>query len=115
MYRPRDLAISYLVGFGVALACFGVGAWACLSNGCSAWTSFSTVMRTTRNPQLDELVLGEKEDYGDDGAGGAEGRGENSAVRTVKLRYGIVNREGGEMSSHAAFGVDGTVTKIAKL
>ena len=103
VYHPKELAISYLTGLGVTLACLLIGAWACHSNGHSAFTSFSTIMQTTRNPQLDELA---KTDID-----GAQGR--KSAFRTVKLQYGVID-QGGEMS-HAAFGRADTITRIAKL
>lgn len=102
-YHPKDLAISYLTGLGITLGCFLIGAWACSSNGYSASTSFSTIMHTTRNPQLDELTY--------TGGDGAEGW--RNASRTVKLRYGILHQEG-EMG-HAAFGKTDTVARIENL
>lgn len=57
VYRPRDLLISYISGVTATAVCVVVG-FACISKASSEafGTSFSTILRTTRNPQLDNLV-----------------------------------------------------------
>lgn len=103
VYHPRNLALSYLLGLGVSFACFLIGAWACKLNGHSASASFSTIMQTTRNSQLDELIRMGEEGYQE----------RRDALRTVKLQYGIVG-QGGDMG-HVAFGRADTITRVAKL
>lgn len=57
VYRPRNLLISYISGVAATAICVAVG-FICISKASSAAfsTSFSTIMRTTRNPELDRLV-----------------------------------------------------------
>lgn len=102
-YHPRAVAISYLTGLGVTLACFLIGIWACRSNGHSADTTFSTILHATRNPQLDDMMKM-------DGDGSERS---NRVARRVKLQYGIIN-QGGKVG-HAAFGKADTITRVARL
>ena len=94
-YRPTWLAVSYFVAVGFTFAAIGVGMHAIAGNGYVAQTSFSTFLRTTRNPELDGLV-----------GGGCLGEWPMSReVRETRLRFGEI--EGGGVP-HAAFGfVDG--------
>lgn len=57
VYRPRNLLISYISGVTATAVCVVVG-FVCISKASSEafGTSFSTILRTTRNPQLDNLV-----------------------------------------------------------
>lgn len=57
VYRPRNLLISYISGVAATTVCVAVG-FACISKASSEafGTSFSTILRTTRNPELDGLV-----------------------------------------------------------
>lgn len=57
VYRPRNLLISYISGVTATAVCVIVG-FVCISKASSEafGTSFSTILRTTRNPQLDNLV-----------------------------------------------------------
>lgn len=57
VYRPRNLLISYISGVTATAICVAVG-FVCISKASSEafGTSFSTIMRTTRNPELDRLL-----------------------------------------------------------
>ncbi|KAG6361328.1 hypothetical protein INS49_009553 [Diaporthe citri] len=57
VYRPRNLLISYISGVTATAICVLVG-FVCISKASSEafGTSFSTIIRTTRNPELDKLV-----------------------------------------------------------
>lgn len=57
VYRPKNLLISYISGLTATAACVVVG-FVCISKASSEAfsTSFSTIMRTTRNPELDGLI-----------------------------------------------------------
>lgn len=57
VYRPRNFLISYISGVTATAICVAIG-FICISKSSSAAfsTSFSTIMRTTRNPELDRLV-----------------------------------------------------------
>ncbi|PVI04636.1 hypothetical protein DM02DRAFT_690836 [Periconia macrospinosa] len=103
-YHPKAVAISYLTGLGVTLACFLIGIWATHSNGHSADTTFSTILHTTRNPQLDDMMKLMDVD-------GSEG-GDGTFERT-KLQYGIINQDGDV--GHAAFGKADTITRVSRL
>lgn len=102
LYQPKSLAISYLSALGVGVVCLAVGCWAVVVNGYSASTSFSTIVQTTRNRELDGL------------AAAAAASGERGTVaRKVELQYGIVeDADGGE---RVAFGPAEKVTTITNL
>jgi hypothetical protein len=102
VYRPGALTFSYLTALGVALACFAIGTWACHANGYSGSTTFSTIVNTTRNSQLDQLV---EADCSQSGHG-------NVLSKTVKLQYGIFSGSG--EAGHAAFGRADTVMLFRK-
>lgn len=57
IYKSRILLISYISGVAATAICVAVGL-VCISKASSAafGTSFSTIVRTTRNPELDRLV-----------------------------------------------------------
>lgn len=57
VYRPRNLLISYISGVTATTICVVVG-FVCIAKASSEafGTSFSTILRTTRNPELDRLV-----------------------------------------------------------
>ncbi|KAK0724284.1 hypothetical protein B0H67DRAFT_550094 [Lasiosphaeris hirsuta] len=96
-YDMSTLMIAYGVGFGVVIVCLAWGGLVLLQNGISSSTSFSTVMLTTRNPDLDELAvghwLGAKPLPGD--------------INGVRLRFGMLKQGG-----HPGFGVEGGVVSL---
>ncbi|KAF2138914.1 uncharacterized protein K452DRAFT_275818 [Aplosporella prunicola CBS 121167] len=101
-YNPLDLLISYVVGVVVALVAIIVGFWALFLNGYSAGSSFSTILLTTRNPNLDDIAAGQ--------CLGSQPLDRN--FQKMKLQFGIVGRKDGV--DHAAFGIRGTVNKLRK-
>jgi hypothetical protein len=97
-YQPESLAISYLASLGVGVACFLIGTWACYANGYSATTSFSTILYTTRNSQLDNLTEGCE--------------GTQTLSKSLKLQYGIIHQVNG--TYRAAFGPVDKITPIKR-
>jgi hypothetical protein len=97
-YQPESLAISYLTSLGVGVACFLIGTWACHANGYSATTSFSTILHTTRNPQLDNLTKACEET--------------KTLSKSLKLQYGITRQLDG--THRAAFGPADKITLIKR-
>ncbi|KAL3443119.1 hypothetical protein BJX65DRAFT_209519 [Aspergillus insuetus] len=113
-YDRRNLLIAYAVGVGATVGCVLIGVLALARNGVAQNTTFSSVLLTTRNPELDSLAVGH-----------CLGRDElEEEVGKVRLRFGEVRLGGGEghtgdtlgMSSgrHAAFGTRGNVRAIVK-
>lgn len=90
-YQPRDLVIAYVAGVAVTLFCVIIGTWACVRNRCTASSSFSTIMLTTRNSRLDTLVNDHDLDL----------KSHNKALEAYQLQYGIVHEHG---TDHPAFG-----------
>ncbi|KAH7416726.1 hypothetical protein BKA64DRAFT_655956 [Cadophora sp. MPI-SDFR-AT-0126] len=114
-YDQNNLLISYGATIFVALICVIVGVASLIENGIYHRTTFSTVMATTRNPDLDVLANGAC-------------LGTGQAMMKEKVMFGVLagatggstrdTAERGENSDgnlqHAAFGLTGTVTKIRK-
>lgn len=101
-YNWHNLIIAYLTAAVVALVCVAVGAHAYVVNGYSASSSFSSIMFTTRNADLDRLA-------------GGQCLGAQPIPRElgdVKLQYGLLQSE--KEPAHAAFGLRGAVTKLRK-
>lgn len=88
-YQPKDLIISYLVGAVASLLCVVMGAWAVYANGCSADSSFSKIILTTRNPQLDALVKNRV----------LTSDSPNKSLKNCKLQYGIIHQEGKDFTA----------------
>jgi len=61
VYEPRTLLVAYGISTLVALLCVAMGVYALRQNGVSYTNSFSTIVRVTRDPELDKLI----EDEGD--------------------------------------------------
>ena len=57
-FNWRPLVAAYATGLGVTLICLVIGAYALSVNGVAHDTSFSSVVRTTRNGGLDVLCTG---------------------------------------------------------
>ena len=55
-YEPRDLAIAYGLSIFWAVVCMILGAIAITQNRGSYTNSFSTIVRVTRDPELDRLI-----------------------------------------------------------
>lgn len=102
-YNWRNLLYAYLAAAVVALACVAVGAHAYVVNGYSASSSFSSIMFTTRNADLDKLSVGQclgKQPVPKD-------------VKSTVLRYGVLRSSEGQVA-HATFGFRDTVVPLKK-
>lgn len=99
-YNPLALLISYVAGVAIALMCLFVGGWAHFSNGYSVNASFSSILLTTRNPDLDGIATGQ--------CLGAQPLDRNFGE--TKLQFGIVRTI--DDIDHAAFGIRGTVRRL---
>ena len=100
-YNWRNLIMAYGLGVLLSLAGVCVGTASYWRNGFSGSTSFSRILLTTRNGELDGL---------------GEGRCLPSLplgreLGGVRLRYGLLKRGGGE---HAAFGLAESVEELKK-
>ena len=101
VYNAFDLWLTYGIGLGATLLCMALGLRAYWINGYSASTSFSSVLLTTRNRDLDELARGHEI--------GAQPPARE--LREARLRFGLLCERDG--TAHAAFGLEGT-TKVLK-
>ncbi|POS75951.1 hypothetical protein DHEL01_v205650 [Diaporthe helianthi] len=98
-YNWRNLVLAYAVAIAVTAACLAVGLHSLLENGYSAGTSFSSILLTTRNADLDELARGHC-------------LGESPLADEVcdrRLRYGLLDLQADSVHAnlpheHAAFG-----------
>ncbi|KAF9888266.1 hypothetical protein FE257_008835 [Aspergillus nanangensis] len=102
-YNRKNLFVAYIVAAGVTITCIAVGLFALWDNGVSHNTSFSGVLRTTRNPDLDFLATGYC--FGSDEL--------TKEVRRVKLRFGEIETAP-QTFKHAAFGYEDSVTDLVK-
>lgn len=106
-YNPENLLISYLLAIVATMLILLLAARAYHLNGVSPKTSFSTIMLTTRNTDLDVFSEGQclgktttKEDR-----------------KAQKLQFGILNDREEDLPggvAHAAFGFSGTVRQLKK-
>ncbi|KAL3434677.1 hypothetical protein BDV09DRAFT_185593 [Aspergillus tetrazonus] len=103
LYSEGYLIIAYMTAIGVTVACVTVGFFALWRNGVSQNTSFSSVLMTTRNPELDRLAIGHFL--------GAEPL--RKEIGEVRLQYGGI--EGSDQRyKHTAFGTKGSVMALTK-
>lgn len=109
-YRPLYLVVSYSITILLALFGILVGGIAYHSNGVAHDFSFSSVVCTTRNSDLDELVQGQ-------GLGSLPHDKEfmNTKLRFGKLRSKKWVDENGQTVAHAAFGRSTEVDEMHKL
>ena len=61
-YQPFDLLLAYGLAILAAALCVAIGSLAILANGASYSSDFSTVLRTTRNSQLNSFVSNDETD-----------------------------------------------------
>lgn len=102
VYNGWTLWGPYLAGLAATLMCVGVGALAVFKNGIASSNTFSNIMFTTRNADLDTIAVGQC--LGDTRL--------PSEIGSRKLQFGAV--DSGEGYEHAAFGVEGTVKPLRK-
>lgn len=93
-------------GIAIAFSALGVllGLRALWLNGICHETSFSSIMSTTRNKYLDELILGYS-------LGSAP---TPRALKDVKLRFGELRDGGIDDKTRAAFGLEGDTVPLRK-
>ncbi|KAJ5827485.1 hypothetical protein N7447_004248 [Penicillium robsamsonii] len=101
-YNSKNLLAAYMTALGVTVVCVIVGFFALRENGVAQSISFSSMLMTTRNPELDGLSKGHC--LGSDQL--------PDEIGDVKLRFGEV--EGSEQYKHAAFGTQESVTPLTK-
>lgn len=80
-YNYRNLAAAYAAAVGVTVACVAVGFSALVKNGVAQNSAFSSILMTTRNPELDSLAVGNC-------LRGGDALGKN--LGDVRLRFGEV-------------------------
>ncbi|KAB8223226.1 hypothetical protein BDV33DRAFT_228673 [Aspergillus novoparasiticus] len=102
-YGRTALLGAYMSALAATIACVVVGIFSLRRNGVPQNNSFSSVLMTTRNPELDRLAIGHC-------LGSEPLKGNTDKVR---LRFGEV--EGANLRHrHAAFGSEGSVTTLSK-
>ncbi|PHH75450.1 hypothetical protein CDD82_4449 [Ophiocordyceps australis] len=102
-YDRFTLLATYLASLFVILVWMGIGAMALWRNGITSSASFSTILCTTRNHDLDLLAQGHS--LGSDPL--------PDDIAAVKLKFGCLQAESGK-PIHAGFGLQGTVTTLKK-
>lgn len=106
-YNARTLLLSYAAALFATVIILIMGLHAMWCNGIGHSSSFSGLLSTTRNKDLDELAHGQ--------CLGAMPLDKELAKQ--ELMFGSLLEENhGEMSGvrHAAFGLEGTVTRLRK-
>lgn len=105
-YNWRNLVMAYSIAVGAALLCVCVGMQSLLANGYAAGASFSSILLTTRNPDLDHLAQGH--------CLGA--RPMPKEVGQTVLRFGVLNSQPYDQNvgGHVAFGLQDDVRTLRK-
>ncbi|KAF7874063.1 hypothetical protein EAF04_002735 [Stromatinia cepivora] len=110
-YHPLYLILSYSIGFLFASLSGIIGLYSTYVNGVSHSNSFSTIMLTTRNADLDILARGKS--LGSDPL--------PKSIKKTRLRFGpLVSKQGLEKTGpdgflrHVAFGLEGSVGELKK-
>ena len=108
-YKSRNLLISYVTAVVFALIGTTIGLYSFFVNGHSYCTpnSFSAVLRTTCNHDLDELV----------GAKSLGAQPLDKSLASMRLRFGTIDGVRPDRStsdSHSAFGLSGAVAPIIR-
>lgn len=106
-YNWRNLLLAYAIAICATAVCAVVGLDALLANGYSAETTFSSILLTTRNADLDGLARGHC-------------LGERPLAKDVggrRLRYGILRSQAHDAAvkgSHACFGFADDVRELKR-
>lgn len=105
-YAPLPLLAAYATAAAISLLCLLAGARAYAANGFSGSRSFSAIMLTTRNTDLDRLVEGHC----------LPARPVEKGLRATQLRYGTLAAKEKSVAGqeHAAFGFVGTVRTVRR-
>jgi hypothetical protein len=103
MYNKEYLISAYITVLGITITCIIFRFFALQQNGVSQSTSFSSILITTQNAELDCLAVGH--------CLGAEPL--EKEIRKVQLQYGEIYSHK-QRHKHAAFGTKGSVTALSK-
>lgn len=115
-YNPRNLVLSYGVGFLFTVIAAVIGLYAMIDNGVSHSSDFSAIIATTRNPELDSATRGAS-------LGASPFLAD---LLKVKLRFGPLLNNNGlsdgeeqigkefEYVPHIAFGIENNVGQLKK-
>ena len=101
-YEPFWLALSYIIAVSLTIVAIAIGGYSFYINGYSVDTKFSSIVATTRNPDLDKLTEGHC-------------LGEwpmSKDVLDSRLRFGELSGTSTGGRAHAAFGFPWRVQKI---
>jgi hypothetical protein len=101
-YNWKNLFAAYLTALVVTLVCITIGLFALWGNGVPQNTSFSNLLRTTRNPDLDKSTTGYC--LGSDHL--------PDKLKKVRLRFGEI--ETLRPFKHASFGFEESVIDLVK-
>ncbi len=106
VYDSQKLILTYSIAVTVTAAFVVLGVQAFHSNGTSYSSSFSSILVSTRNPDLDNLVRGHTQDS----------QSLEKAIMKVKLQYGGLqnNDLNREREAKLVFGLDGTVGGVRR-
>lgn len=111
VYHPLYLVLSYSIGFFLASLCGAIGLYSMHVNGVSHSNSFSAIMLTTRNTDLDILARGKS--LGSDPL--------SKSIKNTKLRFGpLLSQQApekigsDESPRHVAFGFEGNIDELKK-
>ncbi|KAE9377411.1 hypothetical protein N431DRAFT_453756 [Stipitochalara longipes BDJ] len=98
-YNSHNLIISYAIAIFITLIATGIGLYSFSINGVSHTNSFSAIMTTTRNPDLDTL---------------ARGQSLGATPLDADLGRGTSKISKDRVAMHATFGLEDGVSKIRK-
>jgi len=102
-YRPFGLLLSYSIAAAASLLAVAAGAFAIRENGYGMDTSFSTLLATTRNPDIDALMRG-----------CCLGKAPlPKQILKTRLMFGEIKGSADDSgASHVAFGLEGAISPI---
>lgn len=103
-YTPSSLLVSYFVGVAFSLLIVIAGLYALYTNGVNHSNSFSGILCTTRNSELDVIAKG---NY-------TGSKPLNEALASQKLQYGLLKQSDGSVDGHASFGTPDSVVALKK-
>lgn len=103
-YTPSFLLVSYFIGVAFSLLIVIVGLYALYTNGVSYSNSFSGILCTTRNSELDVIAKGNC----------TGSKPLNEALASQRLQYGLLKQPDGAVDGHASFGTPDSVVTLKK-
>src|SRR5688572_27202005 len=93
-YTPSSLLVSYFVGVAFSLFIVITGLYALYANGVNHSNSFSGILCTTRNSELDVIAKGNC----------TGSKPLNEALALQRIQYGLLKQSDGSVDGHASFG-----------